>query len=264
MCAEKSRGHSTSQSDNRAYRIVGFVLLFLIIATIVFVFVKTLVFDQPINDQALKQALVAASVGVTLSCLIAWVLDLLQIIELRPGWSKLLWGVLGTSILGSSALAYKQFVQVDAMNVACVRAVAIEESTGKFTDPMAIINQESHKKGGVFGFIVALRNVHTDPNGDYSLDIRWEFDDGVNAAFKQSAYSGNAKKLRADPVRRKRFEQYKKVMPECVDENMVEVLVRSNLQPTDQRTGTHQLNIEVYDNATGRFARATLPTTIVE
>jgi hypothetical protein len=263
MCAQKANGHSTSRSDNRVYRTVGFVLLFLIIATIVFVFVKTLVFDQPINDQALKQALVAASVGVTLSCLIAWVLDLLQVIELRSGWSKLLWGVLVASILGSSALAYKQFVQADAMSVACIRAVSIDES-GKFADPIAIINQEIHKKGGVFGFIVTLRNVHTDPNGDYAFDIRWEFDEGVNAAFRDSAYSGNAKKLRADPVRRKRLEQYKKVLPECVDENMVEVLVRSNLQPTDQRSGTHQLNVMVYDSATGRFARTTLPTTITE
>jgi hypothetical protein len=261
MSAKKSL---SPRSDDRAYRIAGFVLLFLIIATIVFVFVKTLVFDQPINDQALKQALVAASVGVTLSCLIAWVLDLLQVIELRPGWSKLLWGVLVTSILGSSALAYKQFVQADAMNVACVRAVGIDDSTGKFTDPIAIINQEIQRKGGVSGFIVVLRNVHTDPNGDYSLDIRWEFDDGGNAAFRQVAFSGNAKKLWADPVRLKRVEQYKKVMPECIDKNMVEMLVRSNLQPTDQRNGTHQLNVIVYDNTTGRFARTTLPTTIVE
>jgi hypothetical protein len=264
MSAQKPAADSVSQSDNRAYRIMGFVLLFLIIATIVFVFVKTLVFDQPINDQALKQALVAASVGVTLSCLIAWVLDLLQVIELRPGWSKLLWGVLVTSILASSAMVYKQFVQADAMDVACVRPVAIDESSGKFTDPIAIINQERHKKGGVFGFVVTLRNVPTDPNGDYSMDIRWEFDEGNNAAFGESAYSGNAKKLRADPARLKRLEQYKTAMPECVEADMVELLVRSNLQPTDGRDGAHQLNITVYDNATGRFARTTLPTTIIE
>src|ERR1700722_7193358 len=255
MPPQNPRVHSTARSDNRVYRAMGLVLLFVIIATIVFVFVKTLVFDQPINDQALKQALVAASVGVTLSCLIAWVLDLLQIIELRPGWSKLIWGVLVKSILGSSALAYKQFVQADVMNVACVRAVAIEESTGKFIDPLAIINQEIHRKGAAFGFIVTLRNVHTDSNGDYSLDIRWEFDDGISASFRESGYSANAKKLRADPARRKRVEQYKKIIPECVDDNMLEALVRTNLQPTDQKTGPHQLNIIVYDNATGRFAR---------
>jgi len=95
------------QSDNRVFKLVGFVLLFVIIATIVFVFVKALVFDQPINDQALRQALLAASVGVTLSCLIAWVLDLLRIIQLKSGWCKLLRTVLVASILGSSAADYR-------------------------------------------------------------------------------------------------------------------------------------------------------------
>jgi len=240
------------------------VLLFLIITTIVFVFVRTLIFDQPINDQALRQALVAACVGVTLSCLIAWVLDLLRVIELRAGWSKLLWGVLVTSILGSSALAYKQFAQADTMNVACVRPVAIDDSTGKFADPIAVINQESYKRGKVFGFIVTLRNVHTDLNGDYSLGIRWEFDDGTNAAFGESPYSGNAKRLRADPERLKRVEQYKKIIPECIDGDTVEVLVRTTLQPVDQRNGAHQLDVVIYDNATGRFARTMLPSMIVE
>lgn len=250
--------------DSRIYRIIGLTLLFVIIATIVFVFVKTLVFDQPINDQALKQALTAASVGVTLSCLIAWVLDLLQVIDLRPGWSKLLWTVLVTSILTSSALAYKQFAtQTNGMTIACVRPVAVDESTGKLQDPVVIMNQERHKKGGIFAFIVTLRNLQTDQNGDYNVDLHYEFTDATGtSAFQQVSYAGNAKRLAADPARRKRLASYKQVMPDCVDEKMIEMLVRSSLQPTDQLSGTHELNVIVYDNAGKGFARTTLPVTI--
>jgi len=151
------------------------------------------------------------------------------------------------------------------VSVACVRSVAIDPSTHKISNPVAIINQERYKKMEAFGFVITLRNVQTDLNGDYSLDIRWEFDDGTKATFNQIPYSANAQKLKADPERRKRLEVYQKVMPECIDQDTVEVLVLSNLLPTDQQTGTHQLNITVYDNGPGHgFARATLPTTIDE
>jgi hypothetical protein len=258
----------TSASNNRVYRPVGFALLFLIIATVVFVFVKTLVFDQPLNNQALRQALVAASVGVTLSCLIAWVLDLLQVVDLRAGWSKLLWAVLVASILGTSAIAYKAAItqpETNPLSVACVRPVAVDENTGKWIEPIALRTDASYKRGGYFGFLLVLRSLQTDPHGDSSFDVHYEFDDpSGKAAFMQAPYTGNASKLRADPAVLKKIDEYKRAAPDCITETDREVLVRSNLQPADGQVGPHELNIVVYDNVGGTFARATLPTRMSE
>jgi hypothetical protein len=256
------------QPANPIYRGVGFLLLFLIIAAIVFVFLKTLVFDQPINDHALRQALVAASAGVTIICLIAWVLHLLQITELRPGWAKVLWTVLVSSTLGNSVLVYKQFAteKIDALRVVCVRPVSIDQSTGRFSDPVSVTNDEGHKRGGAFGFLLAVRNLQVDPNGDRSFNLRWEYDDDRTAVFGEGSYSGNAKKLAKDPAARKKIEAYKKAAPDCIsgEEDEVQLLVRSNIQPTDPRNGSHQLNITVYDNVAKTFALATLATKLIE
>src|SRR5579864_4256625 len=116
------RRSSSAGTEARAYRIAGLILIFLVIAAIVFVLVKTLVFDRPLNDRALQQALIAASVGVTVTCLIAWLLDVLQILELRSGWAKALWAVLVVSVLGNSALVYKRFAaQSETVSILCFR-----------------------------------------------------------------------------------------------------------------------------------------------
>lgn len=53
-------------------------------------------------------------------------------------------------------------------------------------------------------------------------------------------------------------------MPECINDEMVEMLVRSNLQPTDNRSGIHDLSNAVYDKGTARYARATRPIAILD
>jgi hypothetical protein len=257
---------SLPRADSQVYRIIGLSLLFLIIATIVFVFVKTLVFDQPINNQALKQALLAASVGVTLSCLIAWVLDLLQVIELRAGWGRLLWSVLIVSILTSSAVAYKQFAtQTVTASVACVWPISVDQSTHKIIDPLTVKSQEVHKRGEAFAFLLAVRDLQADSNGDNHFDVRWEFDDVNNkAAFTQTSHTYNRERARTDSAALKRLENYKRVAPNCVDRGFVDVMVLTNLSPTDSRNGSFELNIVIYDNVGKSFARVPLPITLFE
>jgi hypothetical protein len=253
-----------SRPKNSIYSTLGFSMFFLILATIVFVFVKTLIFDQPINDQALRQALIAASVGVTLICLIAWVLDLLQVIDLQPGWSKALWTALIASILGSSALVYRQFsMQTNAVTIACVRPVAMDASNGQWIHPITAKNNEAHKRGVVFGFLAGVRNLQTDANGNYNLDLRYEFEGRANrASFADTPYSGNAEKMKSDPEHRKRIAEYMKAMPDCIDKNMVALLVRTDLAPTDQGEGVYNLDVVVFDNVGQTFARKELPMTI--
>jgi hypothetical protein len=97
-----------------------------------------------------------------------------------------------TSILGSSALVYKQFAtQRNVMSVACARAVALDPA-GKFTDPMALLNQERYKSGGVLWLYSYFKKCQTDANGDFALDICWQYEDGTGkAAFMDYPYSGN-------------------------------------------------------------------------
>jgi hypothetical protein len=246
------------------YRAVGLALLFAILATIVFVFVRTLVFDQPINDQALKQALVAASVGITLSCLIAWVLDLLQIIDLQPGWSKLLWSVLIASILGSSALVYRQFSSAtNVLTITCARPVTMDASSGRWIHPITAMNTEVHKRGAFFGFLVGVRSLQIDATGSYNLNLRYEFvDRSGKTSFSDTPYSGNAQKMGSDAEHRKRMAEYTQAMPDCMDKNMVALLVRTNLAPIDPREGIYQLDVIVYDNVGRSFARKEIPMTI--
>ena len=268
MPEENKGATSDSKLNGSGYRVAGYILLFLIFATIVFVFVKTLVFDQPIRDQSLKQALIAASVGVTVSCLISWMLDLLQIIELRPGWTKLLWTVLVASILSTSALAYKDVFttteSIEPLEVACIRPVEMNASpsTNAWVRPITTLTEGSYKRGDAFGFLLILRNVRRDQNGDANLLIRYEYTQGsMNATYLEYSYKGNLTGRGSNATHKALLEEVKRTAADCADgQNLTPLLVGSVLQPPEPGPGQHQLDVFVYDNVDRTFARATMIT----
>jgi hypothetical protein len=75
-------------------------------------------------------------------------------------------------------------------------------------------------------------------------------------------YSGNAEKMKSDLEHRKRMAEYMKAMPDCIDKNMVALLVRSDLAPTDSKEGIYNLEVIVYDNVGRAFDRKQIPMTI--
>ena len=171
---EVTRSATKSSEGTTGYRTAGLSLVFLVIAAIVFVFVKTLVFDRPLNDRALQQSLIAASIGVTVVCLIAWLLDLLQILELRAGWGKLLWTVLIASVLGNSALIYKRFASGSStVAVVCFRPLVSVVSA----EPYSLRPNAVYKRSDSFAFFVSIRDLQKDSNGDDSIDFRYAFED---------------------------------------------------------------------------------------
>jgi hypothetical protein len=256
---------ATDNSKFNRYSAVGFTLLFLIFATIVFVFAKTLVFDQPISDESVKQALIAASVGVTVSCLISWMLDLLQIIELRPGWSKLLWTVLVASILSTSALAYKAvFVTPDTLQIACIRPIAMNASpsTNDWIRPITAVTEEGYARGNAFGFILVLKNVKRDRNGTADLLVRYEYTEGsTRAAYLEIGYKGSLKGGGSNSNNKILLDEARKAAPDCAEgTNVTPMIIGSPLQPPDPGPGQHRLDVVVYDNVDQNFARASMVT----
>jgi len=243
--------------------------MFLVFASIVFVFVKTLVFDSPVNDHALQQSLIAASVGVTVVCLIAWLLDLLQILELREGWGKLLWSVLVVSVLGNSALVYKRFATgVDTVSAVCVRPLV---DLQKILDvqkevPVSIRVNTNYSREENMVFFVSLRNLQKDQNGDYNIDLRYAIEDLVhgNSDFFDYHISGNAEKMKNDPERIKRFVIFQKIAPECVSDSTLEPAQSMKFNLHDFPSGAYTLRVSVYDNVGHNFTVVDLPVRIVD
>jgi len=256
-------GRPSRPGDAKTYRAIGLALVFVVIAAIVFVFVRTLVFDRPLNDRALQQALVAASVGVTVVCLIAWLLDLLKILELRAGWGRFLWSVLIASVLGNSALIYKRFATgAEAISVACLRPlVTVAENV-----PHALRGNTIYRRSDSFAFFISLRNLQKDQNGEYAIDFRYALEDRQNnrSQFLEHHFSGNAEKLKSDPQRRKRLNEYRAIAPECVDGDTVQSAQAMTFAIKDIGSGTHALRVSVYDRVSSTFALADLAVQIVD
>ena len=103
----------------------------------------------------MQQSLIAASVGVTVVCLIAWLLDLLQILELRAGWGNLLWSVLIASVLGNSALIYRRFsTKSNTVEIVCLRPL-VTVAVGK---PHILRSNSVYSRLDSFAFFVFLRD----------------------------------------------------------------------------------------------------------
>jgi hypothetical protein len=265
--ANGDRSTARLPGDSSAPRIAGLVLVFLVITAVVFVFVKTLVFDRPLNDRALQQSLVAASVGVTVVCLIAWLLDLLQILELRAGWGKFLWTVLVASVLGNSALVYKRFAtQANTVAIACLRPLATDTGADPMQHPYALRANTVYRRGEPFAFFVSLRDLQKDQSGDYSIDFRYAFEDHARgkSAFHEFHFAGNAEKLKTAPARQKRKDEYRAIAPECIDDNTVQAAQAMTFSLQDFPPGVYVLRTTVYDKVSASFAVADLPVQVVE
>jgi hypothetical protein len=228
---------------------LGMALEFAIIGAIVFVVVKTMVFNSTIQQQALEQALMAAGIGVTVVCLIAWAMDLLGLTDLKPGWAKLLWGVLIASILANAALLFKRMTSEAAphVEVACIAPLVVV----KTDQPFAKRYDTNYKRGDSIAFFISMTNLAVDSSGAYSVDLRFSLEDPQygRAQFLESHFAGNAEKLLTDPGRAKRREEYKAIAPECVPSGSVQSAqsMRFDTSSFPAGPGTYPLVVTVVD-----------------
>ena len=255
MANDPEGENSTSRSPDamKTYRFIGMLMVFLVIASVVFVFVKTLVFNATISERALQQSLIAASVGVSVVCLIAWMLDLLKVVDLRAGLAKLLWTVLIASILSSSALIYKRFaVEQTKVAIACLRPL-ISFSMDR---PPSLRLNKNYQRGEPIVFFVSLRNLQESENGDFSLTLRYELEDRTRrrSVFIQHHFSGNAEKINGDPSRQKMRQAYLTIAPECVGRDILRISEDISFMDYDFQPGAYYLRVTAFDEVNSSFA----------
>jgi len=238
------------------YRAAGLLLVFAVFLAIVIVLFRTLVFDRPLDSQALVQALIAAGVGVTVTCLLIWVLDLLQLVELRAGWAKLLWGVLIASVLGNSALVYGRWAtQPKPVSIKCLRPLVSDPDT-KIKHPYAIRSNTIYARGDLLAMVGTLDNAKTDNNGDFSVDLRFSIEDRgrMISVFSDYHFAGNRERIRTDPAKRKTLEELKSASPECVGTDTLAVAEAMRLLLKGFPAGGYVLRATAYDRVNSSFS----------
>jgi hypothetical protein len=249
--------------ESRSYRIAGLLLVFLVIAAVVFVLLRTLIFDRPLSASALQQALIAAGVGVTVSCLIVWLLNLLQIIPIQEGWSKLLWGVLVVSVLGNSALVYKRFSEephsVNAIKISCLRTLEVDDGPA-VKHPYSIKTNMGYHPGEKLSYFVAFSDFMLSSDGHFDVEFRTSIEDVVRnrTIFWDDSFKANLEKIKADPVRKQRTEEYLKVAPECVGQNQIQAAFIYKLPTAGLPSGKYLVRSTIKDRITGAIAADTL------
>lgn len=251
----------TGNNDNfeaRSFRTAGLLLVFLVIAAIVFVIIKALVLDQPLNPQALQQALIAACIGVTVSCLIVWLLNLLKIVSIQEGWGKLLWGILIASVLGNSAVIYKRFSLEERsaapLRLVCMRTLVAGESE-EIKHPYALKIGLGYKPGDYLSYFASFTDFAENSSGEFSVEFRTSVENVSrrSTTYWDESYKANFKKMAADPARIKRTQEYSQVAPECVGKKIIQAAFSYKL-PEDLAPGHYSLRITMRDASTGAIA----------
>jgi hypothetical protein len=244
---------------DRFFRAAGLIMVFLVFAAIIFVFIKTLVFDSPINDRSLRQSIVAAGVGVTVLCLMVWLLNVLKILELREGWSKLLWSVLIVSVLGNSVVVYKDFVgeKSPSMSVTCIRPIKTVELSGD----LSLRTNTNYTKDDSMAFFLSVKDLQADRDGNYHVDLRYSLEDPVRQRtdFLTYDFSGNASKMRENSVVSARLAKYKRTLPDCVSDNALYFAQKMTFDLHDFPAGFYVVRTTAHDKVGGSFYVADLP-----
>jgi len=249
--------------ESRSYRTAGLILVFVVIVAIVFVLVRALVFDRPLNDAALQQALIAAGVGVTVTCLIVWLLNLLNILSIQEGWGKLLWSVLIASILGNSALVYKRIsapvATLAQLRVDCVRALVVGDEAAVH-HPYALQGGMTYQAGERLSYFVAFSGFAMNDAGEFDLEFRTSAENTLKKStnYWDDAFKGNYAKLLLDPKRVERTQEYRKVAPECVGNKILQAAFIYRL-PTDLAAGSYLLRSTIRDKVSGAMVSDTMP-----
>lgn len=248
-----------------AFRIMGYLLIFSVIGAVVFVFVKSLVFNEVIQDLALQQSVISASVGVTVVCLIAWILNLLGFVRLRDGWAKLLWVVLISSILGNSAIIYKKWVSRSdvVVKTLCLRPLA--EKLDKEEAPELRLNT-TFKRGERIPYLLSLKDVSVDESGAMNAVMRssLEKEGDRTAVFHDDPLAGNVKAIRENAIARMRHDQFRSLAPECVPEGALAIGFLKSFRTDNFSSGSYKLKVTVFDYRSNSFATIVLPVDIVE
>lgn len=261
--ARETQDSSSLRDDNRRFRILGLALQFLIIAAIVFVVVKTLVFNSPVQQKALEQALMAAGIGVTVVCLIAWVMDLLGLARLNSTAAKLLWSVLIASILGNSAVIYKRQAQdTPRVGIACVVPLV----SFKADEPLVRRLDTNYKREDSIAFFFSVTGLLEDENGSYSAALRFSFEDPKEgrAVFLEHAFSGNAQKFHTDPARQALRNTFKAIAPECIPEGSIQSAQSMRFALSSFPAGVYPLNVTIVDRNGSTVATSPLRVQLLD
>ena len=243
------------------------LLVFLVIGAVVFVLLRTLIFDRPLSSSALQQALIAAGVGVTISCLIVWLLNLLQIVPIQEGWSKLLWGVLVVSVLGNSALVYKRFSEeshgVKALKIVCLRTLEVGDGPA-VKHPYSIKTSMGHLAGQKLSYFAAFSDYSLNSDGHFDIEFRTSIEDVVHnkTIFWDDSFKANLEKVKADPIRKQRTEEYRNVAPECVGPNVLQAAFIYQLPTEGLQQGKYLIRATIRDRISTAIAADTLPIEI--
>jgi len=252
------------EGERTAFRIAGYMLIFTVIGAVVFVFVKTLVFNKTIQSLALQQSVISASVGITVVCIIAWMLNLLGFVRLRDGWAKLLWVVLISSILGNSAIIYKKWVTHGdvAVRALCLRPL---EELGKDEPPKLRANA-TFRRGERIPYLLTIDNISTNDDGFAvaTLHSSLEKAEDRTAVFHNDPLKSKLDSLHENPVVVKRHKQYRDIAPDCVPENALAIGFLKSFQTDKFVPGTYALKVTIFDLNNSSYATAELPIYIIE
>lgn len=247
----------------RAYRTIGYSLIFIIFGAVCFMFVKALFSG---NDRELQQSLIAAGIGVTISCLMVWLLDVLRILTLRQGWNKLLWTVLVASILGNAALAFKRWdSKAGRLTVSCLLPLEAD-ANGNLIKPFSLREDSRFARGEAIVFMAALRGAQINADGDYSVEVHASLEDEGHgyARFARSKWSASKRKFQSSNARAELRSLFEKLAPECIsDDTVVFAPFLKGATGSEMSFGLHRYRVTFFDLTAGTYATSDAQISLV-